>query len=131
MDEFRQVFSAKNSAYSFDNYASLSTHAGGDKVSTIHYSFQLAFVPQTSSNSDSPAHSMLPMTMLQSKNFNKKYTDTLEQIIGSVINEKSANGIETDRDGQDLVIPKTFAYTLTLIDCSFDKRPLAGIWQLR
>lgn len=73
---------------------------------------------------------MLPITMLQSESFNK-YTTTLENIIGNVIDEKSADEIETERDDQDLVIPKTFAYTLTLLDCAFNKRPFTGIWQLR
>lgn len=28
-------------------------------------------------------------------------------------------------------IPRTFSYTLVFIDCKFDKRPFAGIWQIR
>lgn len=28
-------------------------------------------------------------------------------------------------------IPRTFSYTLVFIDCKFDRRPLAGIWQIR
>lgn len=72
---------------------------------------------------------MLPMTMLQSNGFNK-YQSTLEDIIGNVIDDKPAE-IESPPHGQDLVLPRTFAYTLTLLDCSFNKRPFTGIWQLR
>lgn len=28
-------------------------------------------------------------------------------------------------------IPRTFSYTLVFIDCKFDRKPLAGIWQIR
>lgn len=51
--------------------------------------------------------------------------------MGNVIDEQSADDIEAAPDSRDPVIPKTFAFTLTLLDCSFDKRPFTGIWQLR
>lgn len=127
-DEFRQVFRAQDCTYSFDNYSNLSNCASGEKKPIIQYSFQLKLISYT--DSDSPANSMLPLTMLQSSDFNK-YKSTLKDIIsGNGIDDKPADNEIAPHD-QELVMPRTFAYTLTLLDCSFNKRPFTGIWQLR
>lgn len=129
LNEFRQVFAAADSTYSFDSYADLS--ASADKRVSIHYSFRLMLDPAIDAAADSPPNSMLPLTMLRSDGFSK-YTATLENLMGNVIDERSADEIEAAPDApQDAVIPKTFAFTLTLLDCSFNKRPFTGIWQLR
>lgn len=45
-------------------------------------------------------------------------------MIAQQITEKSP------RDGKK-VIPRTFSYTLHLIDCKFNRRPATGTWQIR
>lgn len=80
---------------------------------------------------------MLPMTMLQSDNFNKasSIVEIPKISIENETNEKKSIGVEKNSQNEANtntdVIPKTFAYTLSLLDCSFNKRPFAGIWQLR
>lgn len=77
---------------------------------------------------------MLPITMLQSDNFNKasSIVEIPKLAIEEEINEKRSTDVEKmSQNDSTNAVPKTFAYTLSLLDCSFNKRPFAGIWQLR
>lgn len=88
---------------------------------------------------------LLPHTTLQSTSFNKitSAPPTASSTKTEQINDKenatpaSANEKEkemekeTEDDATMAAIPKTFSYTLSLLDCSFTKRPFPGIWQLR
>lgn len=86
---------------------------------------------------------LLPHTTLQSTSFNKivsapptassshsEQTNDKEKDASTSAIEKEKKK-ETEDDATMLTIPKTFAYTLSLLDCSFTKRPYPGIWQLR
>lgn len=84
---------------------------------------------------------LLPHTTLQSTSFNKIILErsSASSPQSEQMNDKekvaAANSNEKEKENDDAVtmsaIPKTFAYTLSLLDCSFSKRPFPGIWQLR
>lgn len=85
---------------------------------------------------------MLPHTTLQSTSFDEitSVPATASTLHSEQMNDKeksaSANANEEGKEAHEddatmVAIPKTFAYTLSLLDCSFTKRPFPGIWQLR
>lgn len=43
----------------------------------------------------------------------------------------SSMGVQSKRSEESDTIPRTFSYNLSIIDCTFTRRPNAGIWQFR
>lgn len=138
IESFQEIFSAKNLTYQYDSYSTVLfqiTESEG-KESNIHYSFSLRLFPYSNEKPSSPTSLLLPYTTLQSESFNKitsistppnaqaNHLSDKETINLDNINEKNIGEMSAS-------IPKTFAYTLSLLDCSFNKRPFPGIWQLR
>lgn len=89
---------------------------------------------------------LLPHTTLQATSFNKvsSVPPTASSTKSEQMNDKenadltNANTSEKEKekekesedDATMAAIPKTYSYTLSLLDCSFTKRPFPGIWQL-
>lgn len=133
VNDFKQIFSANDLTYQFENHSTIISSTTTDKQINIHYKFSLRLIPFYDSNPDSPANSMLPMTMLHSDNFNKasSIVEIPKIAIEEEINEKLTDVEKMPQIDSTNAVPKTFAYTLSLLDCSFNKRPFVGIWQLR
>lgn len=138
VESFQEIFSAKDNTYQFDSYSTIvfPIHETEEKESNIHYSFSLKLIPYGSEKPTSPTSLLLPYTTLQSPSFNKIASNSsapsapVHQIEEKeVINLENIN--EKYTEDTTMTIPKTFAYKLSLLDCSFNKRPFPGIWQLR
>lgn len=138
IESFQEIFSAKDFTYQFNSYSAIvfPISETEEKESNLHYSFSLKLIPYNSDKPASPTSLLLPYTTLQSPSFNKIASVSaapnapVEQIDEKeVINLENIN--EKYTEDATMSIPKTFAYTLSLLDCSFNKRPFPGIWQLR
>lgn len=135
---FYDIFSGKDFTYQFDSYSTLifPINETQEKESNIHYSFSLKLIPYNSEKPGSPTSLLLPYTTLQSESFNKiASTSVASNAQPDRVNDAeliNSDGInEKHTEDTAMGIPKTFAYTLSLLDCSFNKRPFPGIWQLR
>lgn len=139
VESFQEIFSAKDLTYQYDSYSTIifPINETEERETNIHYSFSLKLNPYGSEKPASPTSLLLPYTTLQSESFNRitstsatppnpqpDYMHDKENINLENINEKYISDMPAN-------IPKTFAYTLSLLDCSFNKRPFPGIWQLR
>lgn len=132
VDDFQQIFSADDYTYQFDSFCNIDTSANKtvQLEGAIHYSFKLKLIPFDTS--PTPANLMLPLTTLQSTDFNKISSSPKLSPL-SQLNEKEVidlNNFHEKCSDNSVSIPKTFAYTLSLLDCSFNKRPFPGIWRL-
>lgn len=135
---FHDIFSAKDFTYQFDSYSTLifPINETEEKESNIHYSFSLKLIPYSSDKPGSPTSLLLPYTTLQSESFNKiASASAASNAQPDQMNDKESSNsedvIEKQTEDTPMGIPKTYAYTLSLLDCSFSKRPFPGIWQLR
>lgn len=138
VESFQEIFSAKNFTYQFDSYSTIvfPTSETDDNESNFYYSFSLKLIPYSSDKPASPTSLLLPYTTLHSPSFNKiASVSSAPNAPSDQIDEKEVTNLENinDKYTEDapMTIPKTFAYTLSLLDCSFNKRPFPGIWQLR
>lgn len=136
IDEFQQIFATEANTYHFDSFCQIDTSANKTTKleGNIHYSFSLKLIPIINSQPTTPTNLMLPLTTLHSETFIKISSEASpnpspihkmsekEEIDLNNLHEKYFDGQTT--------IPKTFSYTLSLLDCSFNKRPFPGIWRL-
>lgn len=140
IESFREIFSAKDFTYQFDSYSTIifPISETEEKESIIRYSFSLNHIPYNTSKPTSPTSLLLPYSTLHSPGFNKiasvsasasKTPSCVQLNEKEIVNEKQTVDPTTMTSSTN--IPKTFAYTLSLLDCSFNKRPFPGIWQLR
>lgn len=134
IESFQEIFAVKDFTYQFDSYSSIifSVSESDEKESNLHYTFSLKLIPHNNNRPVSATSLLLPHTILQSTSFSKIASTPSAK--AEKINDKDMINAETINETfvKDLTIsiPKTFAYTLSLLDCSFNKRPLPGIWQL-
>lgn len=135
IEDFQQIFAADNYTYAFDNFCNIDTSV--NKTTSIqgavHYSFSLKLIPLV--GSPTPSNLMLPLTTLQTTNFTKISSQASHKNPSPLpsMNEKENLDLSHHRDKYSefpTSIPKTFSYALTLLDCSFNKRPFPGIWRL-
>lgn len=139
VESFQEIFSSKNLTYQFDSYSAIvfPISETEEKQSNLHYCFSLKLIPYSNDKPTSPTSLLLPYTTLQSPGFNKIASVSTAPNAPHVeqIDEKEVINLENINEkytaDATMTIPKTFAYTLSLLDCSFNKRPFAGIWQLR
>lgn len=146
VQSFQEIFSAKDCQYQFESYATVMFPISDteEKESNIHYTFTLKLIPSNNNRPLSTNSLLLPYTTLQSTNFNKitslPATASTIHSENDQMNDKeksaSENANEKEKQSSEddvtmAAIPRTFAYTLSLLDCSFTKRPFPGIWQLR
>lgn len=138
IESFQEIFSAKDLSYQFDSYSSILFPQIGPEgtESNIHYAFSLKLIPYSIDKPTSPTSLLLPYTTLQSESFNRITSiSTSPRAQDEQMNDKEITNLdnmsEKPADENGTTIHKTFAYTLTLLDCSFNKRPFPGIWQLR
>lgn len=147
VESFQEIFSAEDFQYQFESHAAVifPINDAEEHESNIHYTFTLKLIPLNKNRPMSTNSLLLPHTTLQSTGFNK-ITSVIPQTASSLHSEQmndkeKAEAVaaassderqkETEDDATMATIPKTFAYTLSLLDCSFTKRPFPGIWQLR
>lgn len=145
VQSFQEIFSAKDFQYQFESYASIifPINDTEENESNLHYTFNLKLIPFNNNRPMSTNSLLLPHTTLQSTRFNQitsvpptasgsqsEQMNDKEKVGSASANEKDKEK-ETEDDATLAAIPKTFAYTLSLLDCSFTKRPFPGIWQLR
>lgn len=137
IESFQEIFNAKDLTYQFDSFSNIIFPVGesDERQSNIHYAFSLKFIPHNKNRPASTTSLLLPHTTLQSASFSRITSGSAAPSTQShPINDKEMNHLEINNDQSEetgLTIPKTFAYTLSLLDCSFNKRPIPGIWQLR
>lgn len=138
VESFQEIFAAKDLNYQFDSYSSIifPVNESDVKESNLHYAFSLKLIPHNISNRPTSTTSLLlPHSTLQSAGFSKIASVSPSTKSESPIIEKEVVNAEiideTFVKDMGTTIPKTFAYTLSLLDCSFNKRPMPGIWQLR
>lgn len=137
IESFQEIFNAKELTYQFDSYSNIIFPVGesDEKESNIHYAFSLKFIPHNKNRPASTTSLLLPHTTLQSASFSRITSgSTAPSAQTEPLNDKEMNNLDinNDQSGETgATIPKTFAYTLSLLDCSFNKRPIPGIWQLR
>lgn len=139
VQSFQEIFSATDLTYQFESFSSIKSATGGDGSDetepNVHYTFSLKLIPYNRDKAASPTSLLLPYTTLQSASFNKITSASVSpRGHEEQMNEKEINNVEitTEKASGEVpsAIPKTFAYTLSLLDCSFNKRPFPGIWQL-
>lgn len=140
VESFHEIFGANNLQYQFDTYASImfTMNENDDKESNIHYGFSLKLLPLSKDRPASTTSLLLPHTTLQSTSFNKissapatasaQAEPAIDKETGDLVDKNEESGDDATTAAG---IPKTFAYTLSLLDCTFNKRPFPGIWQLR
>lgn len=135
IEDFKQIFAADSYTYAFDNFCNIDTSV--NKTTSIqgavHYSFSLKLIPLV--GSPTPSNLMLPLTTLQTTNLTKVSSQISPKHPSPLPSVKERDDIDLNhhRDQYSevpLSIPKTFSYTLALLDCSFNKRPFSGIWRL-
>lgn len=135
IENFKHIFAADNYAYAFDNFCNIDTSL--NKTTSIqgavHYSFSLKLIPLVCS--PTPSNLMLPLTTLQTINFTKITSQASSKHLSPLPLMKEREDIDLNhhRDKNfdvPISFPKTFSYTLALLDCSFNKRPFPGIWRL-
>lgn len=139
VQSFQEIFATNNLTYAFDSYSvvNFSKSDTERKECHLHYTFSLKLIPYNSEHPASPTSLLLPHTTLQSTSFNKIASipaqKTTQEINNQdeISNEANMNQNGIDESAPDTFIPKTFAYSLSLLDCIFNKRPFPGIWQLR
>lgn len=116
-EEFEKVFDGERQRFCFDDYLKIdSSSNAADKpsVATLSYSFGMNCVK----TEDFPA--------LQIESACSRLSCTSVPLM-------SAEDVQSHRTGSGnssgKVIPRTFAYNLSIIDCTFNRRPNAGVWQ--
>lgn len=106
-----------------------------EKESNLHYNFSLKHIPHNNNRPVSATSLLLPHTTLQSTSFTKiASTSSTPNAKSEQMKDKDTINAEANNEtfvkDVSASIPKTFAYTLSLLDCSFTKRPMPGVWQL-
>lgn len=111
INDFEQIFAANDLTHQFDDCIPLNTSTR-DGASNLYYRFSLKLIPE------------------------KRATTAVRDdvIISNLQIPLSIPTIRIDENYEEEatnLIPKTFSYNLSLMDCTFNRRPFPGIWQLR
>lgn len=134
IEDFQHIFAADNHTYAFESFCNIDTSVNETTSfrGAIHYSFSLKLIPLA--GSPTPSNLMLPLTTLQTTNFTKISSQASPKLSNlPPMNEKEEvdpNNLCDKYSEVPIAIPKTFSYTLALLDCTFNKRPFPGIWRL-
>lgn len=135
LDEFESVFASENLTFCFDDYTKITAvDSAIGAVANLHYAFQLQSVRPTQMppmklaavHTVATDRSRLSCTTPPANNFDISSSRSVPGLTGAVFDRDNA---AEERIDPDKSIPRTFSYSLALIDCTFQRRPNPGIWQ--
>lgn len=142
LDEFESVFASEELKFRNDDYTKIiAVDSVISSDASLHYAFQLQYVKEqpmqpTQSSLSLPVpsdRSQLSCTSPPAIILDDMSSRPEQAIVG---NDVIGDGFGRDNNATRRIdsakkIPRTFSYSLALIDCTFQRRPNPGIWQFR
>lgn len=141
LDEFESVFGSEKLTFRNEDFSKIiAADSAISSDSFLHYAFQLQYVREQPMQSTQSSLSLPvpsdrsqlsctspPVIILDDISSRPEHAIVANDVIGDCLPRDHA----TRRVDSAKTIPRTFSYSLALIDCTFQRRPNPGIWQFR
>lgn len=141
LDEFESVFGSEKLTFRNEDFSKIiAADSAISSDSFLHYAFQLQYVREQPMQSTQSSLSLPvpsdrsqlsctspPVIILDDISSRPEHAIVANDVIGDCLARDHA----TRRVDSAKTIPRTFSYSLALIDCIFQRRPNPGIWQFR